>query len=577
MIETRRLLSPSDHTVAGFLLGILAVALGLRLWGINFALPYDFTPDEVHEVIRALKLGAGEYSWTPGKGGLHYFLFVEYGLLFIYWWIIGQVAGPTEFALQYLKDPSAFYLAGRMTVAVMGTLTCLVVFLIGKRLYDWRIGLAAAMIGATAHYHGLWSHYINVDIGMTLAVWTSILAYIVYEQNQRKRWLILAGVFCGIAFAFKLPGIVATLPIGLAIATASGLRFPDRQSIRQFTVVVFALLVTVTAVAPENVIGIGSVFENFASVLSDENDVSPAITENDADNEFDSSVREMTAFRGSANYLSILTRDTNIVLSVFALLGAAVGIWTRQRWDIIFGIFAIAFLTVMTAADRPSTERYMLPIVPALWLLGARGAAAVSKQSMPTMVGIVAVITAIPLYSLVVQNYTWTLPDTRVQSKIWIEEHVPADSKILMDGMRYRFIQSPPLLPNETTVARRVGGAANEDQLSRGVSSRTLDLYEKAMRDAEGPKYDLHSTVWGLQVEELSYYPQECFDYIVTSSDITKRFQAPSDEADHPESARFYRQLQVDPTFRKIFSAEPIAWQTQGPTITVYEVRPRCD
>ena len=77
----------SDQSRMYSVLGILGIALGLRLWGINFGLPYDFTPDEVHEIVRALKLGAGEYSWTMGKGGLYYFLFVEYGLLYVFWWI----------------------------------------------------------------------------------------------------------------------------------------------------------------------------------------------------------------------------------------------------------------------------------------------------------------------------------------------------------------------------------------------------------------------------------------------------------------------------------------------------------
>ena len=70
------------------LLAVLSIALGLRLWGISFGLPYDFTADEVHEIVRALKLGAGEYSWTPGKGGLYLFLFAEYGLLYVVWWLV---------------------------------------------------------------------------------------------------------------------------------------------------------------------------------------------------------------------------------------------------------------------------------------------------------------------------------------------------------------------------------------------------------------------------------------------------------------------------------------------------------
>jgi len=561
----------SQKTLLYALLGILGVALGLRLWGISFGLPYDFTPDEVHEIVRALKLGAGEYSWTMGKGGLYYFLFVEYGFLYVFWWVTGQVSGPNDFAIMYLQDPSAFYLAGRITVAIMGTLTCLVVFLIGKRIYDWRIGLAAALIGATAHYHGMWSHYINVDIGMTLAVWASILTYILFEQNNQTRWLIAAGILGGIAFAFKLPGAVVALPLLLAGISASGLQMPGRQTVKHAAIVLIAMLISATIVAPENIVGIGSVLGNFTSVLSNPNnqELGNVVLGN--------AVKEITVYRGSVSYFSILVRDTNVVLSVFVLAGIGFGFWKRNRWDIIFFVLIAAFIGVMTAADRPGNERYLLPVVPALWLLGARGAVAIAGKRDGLLIALLGCITAIPLATLAKQNHTWTLPDSRVLAKEWIEANVPSGSKILMDGMRYRFIQSPPLNPDQSTVDRRVGGASEEGKLSRGVSSRTLELYSKAMNKIEGPKYDLHSTVWGLDVQELSYYPQACFDYIVTSSDVSRRFKPGDNGSEHAKSVDFYRQLPIDPLFSAVYSAIPASGKVQGPEINVYKVATTCD
>ena len=57
--------------VAWLLAAILLLALGLRVWGIDFGLPYELTSDESKEILRALKLGAGEYYWGFGKGGLY--------------------------------------------------------------------------------------------------------------------------------------------------------------------------------------------------------------------------------------------------------------------------------------------------------------------------------------------------------------------------------------------------------------------------------------------------------------------------------------------------------------------------
>jgi len=56
--------------VTYLLIAVLGIAFWLRVWGIDFGLPYQFRHDEIHEVLRALKLGLGEYHWGFGKGGL---------------------------------------------------------------------------------------------------------------------------------------------------------------------------------------------------------------------------------------------------------------------------------------------------------------------------------------------------------------------------------------------------------------------------------------------------------------------------------------------------------------------------
>jgi hypothetical protein len=230
----------------------------------------------------------------------------------------------------------------------------------------------------------------------------------------------------------------------------------------------------------------------------------------------------------------------------------------------------------MTVADRPGEERYLLGIVPALWLLAARGAAEITGQRNRVAAIAVALIIAVPLLALIRQDYMFTRPDTRVLAKDWIEKNIPSGSKILIDGMRYRLIQSPPLNPDESTVERRITRAEGPRRVSRGVSQDTLALYAEAMSKVSGPKYDLHSTVYGLDVKDLSYYPQECFDYIITSSQVSNDFVAPSRVQKYPTSARFYRQLPTDPRFSAIYSVKPVPWAIQGPAITVYEVLSNC-
>ncbi len=559
--------------VTWLLIAILGLAFGLRVWGIGFGLPYDFSVDEIHEVVRALKLGAGEYYWGFGKGGLYYILFVEYAVLYVVWWLIGWVGSPREFAVLFIQDPSAFFLAGRLTVALMGTVTCLVIFFVGRRIYDWRVGLGAAFIGATAYFHGVHSHIINVDIGMTLALWASILAYLKFEEKRERRWLVTAGALGGIAIAFKLPGAIVLLPLLLAIGSCPGSWRDFRQMLKEAGIVVVAALVTLTLVAPEWTTSIGTLYKHFVPLV--EESATPKGT-------FEGTLKEavhLVTIRSGTEwigYFKILLQDYNLPLTFTALLGAGVGLFRRQRWSVIWCVLIVVFLGIMTASDWGKPERYLLPIIPALWLLSSQGIAAVSGRHWWLSTAALVCVASLSLVALVRQDYEWTKPDTRVLAKEWIEANVPSGAKILMDGMRYRFVMSPPLTPNNSTVERQVAEAAQGKRLSRGVSTRTLALYAEAMEQVKGPTYELHSTVWGLGVEDLTYYVQSCFDYIITSSHITRKYESGITQERFPKSARFYDQLYIDPRFQKVYSVEPISWQRSGPTITAYKVLQTC-
>jgi hypothetical protein len=562
-------------SVGLLLLCIFCIGLGLRLWAINFGLPYDLTFDEIHEILRALKLGAGEYYWgSGGKGGLYLILFVEYGILYSIWWLTGRIGNPTDFALLYVQDPTAFYLAGRITVAIMGALTCIVIYRIGTRLSGQKAGLVAALIGATAYFHGFWSHYINVDIGMTLAIWTSILAYLNYEDTDNSRWLIAAGALAGVGMAFKIPAVVIFIPLFLAIATPLSKWSLPARPIKEIAILLLATTVTVAAIAPEILFNLGMIIGQFSNILG-LNQPNGTLASAPGEIPVDAAIHDFV-IRGPG-YLTILFNKYNLILTIFAALGGVLGIWRRQRWTVILCAYIVIFLVAMSVADRPGNERYMMPIVPGLWLIASQAVLILAGKRYLVKTACIIAIVSLPLFGLIHQNYMWTQPDTRVLAKDWIEANVPEGAKILMDGMEHRFIQSPPLNPNESTIARRVGRITDDNGAeSRGVSENTLTLWARGAALIDGPKYDLHSTVWGIKVEDLSYYPAACFDYVITSFDILRYFANPEKAALYPKGAKFYKELPSDSRYQLVFSIESVPWKIQGPKISVYKVINSC-
>ena len=566
------------------LLGVMALALGLRVWGIGFGLPYELEYDEVHEILRAFKLGAGEYQWSFGKGGLYILLFFEFGLIYVVSWLMGWVANTREFAIWYVLDPSVFYLVGRLTVAFMGTLTCLVVYFIGKRVCDWRVGLGASFIGATAAFHGVHSHVINVDVGTTFALWSSILVYLQYEKKKEYRWLIGASILAGVAMAFKLPGGIVLLTLFMAIGSNAETQ-SYRIMFKEAGVILLTTVATLTLIAPEWTSSLGALHQNFSQILGR----GSASADTSGDNLRDS-IDSITILGGDWSwYIMILLRNYNFALSFTALLGAGLGFWRRERWPMIWSVLSAVFLGIMFASDRGPSERYLLPIMPGLWLLSSLGVVEMSRRRWWLIAPGLACVVALPLVVLIRQDYEWTKPDTRVIAKGWIEANLPAGSKILMDGMRYRFVQSPPLWPDQITVARLAAQAGGEsERINRtgvqsylpgeagwgGASKGTWTLYAEAMKRVKGPTYALHSTVYGLGVEDLTYYVQACFDYIIISSYNSRRYTSDINRKRFPRSAQFYGGLNTDSRFRVVYSVAPIPWKRPGPVITAYKVPP---
>jgi 4-amino-4-deoxy-L-arabinose transferase-like glycosyltransferase len=566
----------------GSLVATLLLALALRVFGVGTGLGYDLTYDEIHEVFRALKLGAGEYQWSFGKGGLYQILFVEYGMLFVIWWCLGVVETARDFAVQFVVDPSAFFLLGRLTVALMGAATGWIVFLVGQRVFSRQAGILAALFGATAASHVAYSRLINVDIGVTLATWVAMLVFLTYERRPSRRRLAGCGALVAVAIAFKLPGAIVLLPLGLALAIPA-VAVDRRTTARRLGTLLGSTVLCLTVLAPEWVGSLGAIAGNFSKLLTPGGGDAAGLR-------WDIDSITIMKPRRWFDYLGLLAHPGHLAVTGFALIGAGLCFYDRRRWGVLWTVMVAVFLLVMSAADRSPHERYLFPILPALWLLAAHAIVRLSG-GRPVLLGLgLSAALAVPIVQTVQQAYALTLPDTRLLAKEWIEANVPPDSRILMDGMRNRFVMSPPLVRNDAALRRLLAQldtqSAEIQQATSGYapggpgwgggSRRTWEIYVEANRLVEGPTYDLHSTVYGLAVQPLHHYVDECFDLVVTSSDVTKRFEAAEAALRFPDAVRFYASLQTDPRARRARRFQPEPGHATGPTLTLYALDTDC-
>jgi 4-amino-4-deoxy-L-arabinose transferase-like glycosyltransferase len=215
---------------------VLLIGLALRLWSVDFGLPFVYHVDEPFEVYRALRLGAGSFDFERiAKSGYYLLLFVEYGVYFAWLLATGAVKGAQDFSLAIVRDPSPLWLIGRVTTAVIGTLNVWVVYLLGRRLRDGATGLAAAGLLAVTYLHVAHSHYITVDLPLTCLVTVALYQALGVLQDGRRSDYVKLAVFSGLAAATKLPGILILVPAllahGLRVRSTGG-RIASRSSLR---------------------------------------------------------------------------------------------------------------------------------------------------------------------------------------------------------------------------------------------------------------------------------------------------------------------------------------------------------
>ncbi|MEK6978461.1 MAG: glycosyltransferase family 39 protein [Candidatus Hydrothermarchaeota archaeon] len=179
------------------LLGVLALAAILRLWGLEQPL----WPDEALylQTARNLYLGRGlTFDGTPWQE--------TQPPLFIFSLAISNLLlGPSE--------PAA-----RVVGPLFGVLGVLAVYQLGRALYGERVGLLAALLLAVNPAHWFFSRMALADV--PLATLLTLSAYLLYTGHEKGdgRTLALAGVAMGLACLTKRIGLLV-YPITLLYLT----------------------------------------------------------------------------------------------------------------------------------------------------------------------------------------------------------------------------------------------------------------------------------------------------------------------------------------------------------------------
>lgn len=436
--EARDGRAPSNHErgdnmqrkarlIVAFLLAVvIAAGFLLRARGTTFGFPLTVHPDEPAVVDRAVEMVA------TGDPNPHFF---NYPTAPIYLQA-AVVAAVRPAAVQASDLPVVdLYLWGRMLTALMGALTILATAWLAYELTSARFRgplapLTAAVLVASSSLHVAHSFLITVDVPMTLwVVLAAVMAVRIGRGDPGWRTYLAAAVFVGLAVGTRYTAVLAVAPALFAHAMRSGRPVEVLASPRLWAFVLVAALVFL-ATTPYALLDPGTFWGDVQSEARHYATGHPGYESSGVSFGF---------------YADTLAAGVGFPAMILALAGC-VALLQRDRRALVAAIGFPALYFLLVGAYPVRFDRHAVALVPFAAALGGVGLAAMvdalGSDETSALPRRLARLLAISLTVLVAAAaigqahrawthvYDVTLPDTRWLAKVWVEENLPAGSRV---------------------------------------------------------------------------------------------------------------------------------------------------
>lgn len=550
----------------------------MRVWGISFGLPHIYHPDEGFEVNRALQLASGSFDFTRvAKGGYFYVIFVEFGFLFVFAKLAGLVETTKDFALWFIRDPSAFYLIGRFTTAVIGTICVYLTFRVGERYHSRWLGLVAAIFVAFNSLHIQHSHYITVDMPLTTLVMASLLCMLKLLDSGQPRFYLWTGFFIALASMTKLPGVVLLVPFFIAHLVFQrnlGKAWLPAIFAKDGVIGFIVFLVVYVAGAPGIVIYLPGIVSTVFGLYGIEGEAEDEMSDEppgtggmeDAGVE----LATVTDFQAFDFYLGATIESMGwpvFILSIIGLLYAARYL-RAKNWVLISFVVTFFVLLALSAQADMAFNRYVLPFLPALAVLAAAPLVdLIRKMFEPRMnyrpaVAIIALAAVAPSFLAAIENNrAFGIVDSRTLAKNWVLENVPEEATILIEGFTTQVYKGTvPLLNTSANVedAIKIFKDNNENGKAR--------YYKLELEALKKNRFNLVLYNWGT-LEPLESYLEMGAEWIIVRPSAL--LGSPKYALNGPE---FLESVRNSPKLELLFKADGGRSEGGvGPDIEIYK------
>jgi 4-amino-4-deoxy-L-arabinose transferase-like glycosyltransferase len=546
---------------------VLAVALGLRLWGIAHGLPYAYNADEnAHFVPGAI--GLYGHGWHP-----HYFVnppaytYLLHGV-FTLWF--GGREGVSE---AYATHPTEVFVAARVTVAVVGTLGVWLLYCAGARLVDRRVGLLAAALLAVAFLPVFYSHLALNDVPTLAPIALALWGVAGVLRRGAALDYALAGLGLGLACATKYTGGIVLLPLLAAAAVAlrtSGAALRVLRGLALAGLVALGAFVVANPYALLDFAAFRDGLDHQASAAGD-----------------DLGKLGLTHESGHRYYLWTFTWGLGWVPLVAAGLGAVTMLLRERALAAVLVPAPLVFIAFMGTQER-FFGRWLLPVFPIVCLIAAWAivrAADASGRRMPVLrptlfaLGAVLLLGQGVVYAMH-QGLVLSRADTRNLTRAWLVDNVAAETKIVVE----------PVVPDAwaSDIGRPNPATSNGARWVKFPTSRSNIANDGSRVRGEGRIVNIEDYERTLFPALVDRYEEQGYCWVVVGS--TQRGRAEAEPEDVPRAIAYYRRLErrsevafraspyrrgagpVPFNFDWSFDFYPLAYARPGPEMTVYRL-----
>jgi len=531
---------------AALLVAVLALALALRLKGVDWGLPFSFVNADESIVVPK--------AFGVARGGLNP-QFFYYPSLFFY--LVGGVyllAAPLLWAVRqvnplamssFVIDAGPYYLLARLVSVAAGAASVYLLYRIGREAFGRPAGLVAALFLAVAPLHVAYSHMAVTDVAATAVSLLALLLLLQAARGGGRRRLIAGAVAAGLATSTKYNLGALVLPATIAAVYACRGEVARRAAAGGRAALLWPRLLLARVYAPMLLAFVaGSPF----IILDPGHFLHDFLRQNRIMD------RGWLGFENVGNgfWYNLETNlggTLGVVLVALAIAGLAWALWRHTTVDLLLAPYALAYFVYISTWSELA-DRYLLPILPLLLLFAVRLCLelvdlrpAARRYAAPAVALVLAAALVAPLAGALAYDRALSGGDTRERAKAWVESNVPAGSIVATESY------GPPLV------------RVRDERYYRDAGLKTPAYRILRLRlPAPGVPNRSHGLEW---------LREKHADYVIVSSTVYDRVLAAA--GSYPELAAFYRSLDEQAELVEVFTPGP---GERGPVLKVYRLGP---